>query len=202
MKKVFNLLMMAGVVMAVMSSCDEKAALAKDVAGSWQAGETVISNDNTGVVSGMDNLTFELSGEGSAGGKVLITTNMSLERPSDPTGPLGRPFSISVAATSTIGGTWAAVDDDELDLHLDPSTLAITIDPDDVGLTMDPLAGTTRPELDSIRPQMADYLKAQLTGTMKSYYGRFGRLDDVKVKDKGAVLKLEVADKDVVLHRL
>lgn len=202
MKNLLKLLMASGVILAGMSSCDEKAALAKDVAGSWQSGETEIFNDNTGVVTGADNLTFALSEDGASGGTVTLTTNMSVERPSDPTGALGRPFSVSVAATSTIQGSWAAVDDDEIDVHLDASTLAVNVDPDAVALTMDPLAGTTVANLDSIRPQMADFVKAQLVTKMRTYYSRFARLDDVKVRDKGASLRIEAGDKEIVLRRL
>ncbi len=194
--------MAVGVILAGMSSCDEKAALAKDVAGSWQSDETEIFNDNTGVVTGADNLTFALSEDGAAGGTVTFTTNMSVERPSDPSGPLGLPFSVSVAATSTIQGNWAAVDDDEIDVHLDAATFALNVDPDAVALIMDPLAGTTEASLDSIRPQMADFVRTQLMTKMRTYYNRFARLDDVKIKNKGALLQIEAGDKEIILHRI
>ena len=87
-------------------------------------------------------------------------------------------------------------------MHLDASTLAVNVDPDAVALTMDPLAGTTVANLDSIRPQMADFVKAQLVTKMRTYYSRFARLDDVKVRDKGASLRIEAGDKEIVLRRL
>lgn len=108
------------------------------------------------------------------------------------------PLSLTAAAVATIRGTWTALDDDELSLNLDPSTLKVMVDPDEVSSTPSAIS-VTPPAIDSIRPVVADNISRSLTTALAARYAGIRLFDDVKIK--GKLMKYEIGHKDHVLTR-
>lgn len=194
-------LALAAAIVTGLTSCDEKAKLAGDVAGTWSTEQIELYNDAQGQAFGNDMFVFDLSGKDSRGGTVNIASTISLTRAADAISPANQPFSVSVAATSSINGKWQAVDDDEITISFDANSLKVSVDPDAVALVANPLSGQTQSEIDSIRPQMAAMYQMELTNAMRSHYSKYTKLDDVKLKNNGTTLNIEVGDTDMPLQK-
>lgn len=186
---------------AGLASCDEKAKLADNVTGTWSTEQIELYNNAHGQAFGNDIFVFEKSAKDSHGGTVSIASTLSLTRAADALTPLDQPFSISIAATSSINGSWEAVDNDDIVIHFNTGSLAVTVDPDAVALVANPLSEMTQSEIDSIRPQTAAMYQMELTNAMRNHYSKYTKLDDVKLKDNGSTLKFEVGNKDFLLQK-
>ena len=68
-------------------------------------------------------------------------------------------------------------------------------------LTTNLLTGAEAPSTESLRPQMAEAIRSNLSHVLAMRYLSYRKLDDVKVKDKGAMLKFEVGKQDYILSR-
>lgn len=200
MRKTTMFLLAVG-FLAAFSSCNERKDLAKKVEGEWASAPVKLANDASGQSTTVDNVIFSIDPATGEGGTVQISSMISLRRPAGtPASPFG-PYEVSVAARSSVSGTWKAVDDDEIRIALDYATFDVSVDPDMVDLVSNPLAGTEHAAIDSIRPQMVKFYNAELTRMMESYYSGFADIDDVKSLDNGSTLKMEIADRDYVFTR-
>ncbi|MBD5260342.1 MAG: hypothetical protein HDR89_00730 [Bacteroides sp.] len=186
---------------AGLTACNEEEKLAKDVAGAWSTDQQTLFNNAQGQATGGDVFTFEVDPKTKKGGIVNVATNISLSRASDALTPANQPFSVSVAALASVSGRWEAIDDDEIRIDFDANTLKVTVDPEAVALVANPLSGTSQAEVDSLRPQMAQFYQTELMNTMSARYSSFSKLDDVKLRNSGKTLKFEASDIDYILQR-
>lgn len=201
MKHLLLNMALAGALVAGLASCDSKSKLASEVAGTWTTEQQTISNDAQGITSGNDVISFQVNDKDKRGGDVSIASTLSLTHAANALTPANEPFSTTVAATASISGKWIAVDDDDIVITLDANSLKVSVDPDAVALTANPMSEMTQSKIDSLRPQMAQFYQTELTNTMRQHYSDYSRIDDIKLKDNGAILKIEVKDNDLILHR-
>ncbi len=190
------------VVLAVgMTSCNEEEKLAKEVAGTWSTEQQTFFNNDQGQASGGDVFTFEVDPAAKTGGIVNVASSISLSRGADALTPANEPYSLSVAAMASVSGRWTAVDDDEIRIDFDANSLKVSVDPEAVALVANPLSGASQADVDSLRPQMAQFYQTELTNAMRVRYSTFTKLDDVKVRNSGQTLKFEAVKTDYVLQR-
>lgn len=202
MKKILFLLAPVAVMASVLFSCESRSKVINEVAGSWSTAPMQLSNDADGQTSVIDNLVFMAYNEKSeAAGTLMISSALSVQKAAGASASVAQPFAVSVSATACISGTWRMVDDDEIMIDFDSNSLKVQVDPDMVELLMNPLSGAEQPAIDSLKPQTASFYAMQLKSEMLAHYAAYSRLDDVKVKEKGEVLQIEVNDRDIVLHR-
>lgn len=183
------------------TGCNETARLAKDVTGTWSSAPIELGNDTQGQTTTVETFTFE-NENGTPGGVIMIESMISQQKGMATDAVAGgSPFAMTVAAKASVSGTWEAIDDDEIRVILDMSSLMVTVDPEAVSLVANPLSGTTSSEIDSLRPAMADFVTADLTGLVKAHYLKYALLDDVKVKENGKILEVEVGKTDMIMRR-
>lgn len=183
-------------------SCDETARLAKELPGSW-AGTPENFTDNASVtatiVETLDiSANPEQSTKGNRGG-VLTVVGM-LSAGTQIVGEVGlvEPLGLTVSGRSTISGTWTVIDDDEVVVSLDPSTLDVSIDPDAV-VVNGVISEINGPRIDSIRPSVASTISQSIKMALANRYSAVRRLDDVKIK--GPLMKFEIGHTDYVFTR-
>lgn len=189
----------AAVCAMLFSSCNEEAKLARDIEGTWSGAPEVFVNDASSRSTIIETFTFER--DTTKSGTVMIGALVSSTGAVQGTDAIVQPFSVSAAAKSTISGRWQVIDDDELVLTLDPSTMKVEVDPSAVVLTTNLLTGAEAPSTESLRPQMAEAIRSNLSHVLAMRYLSYRKLDDVKVKDKGTMLKFEVGKQDYILSR-
>lgn len=203
-KTLFTLLPLAELlaVVALLYGCSNLSArLAQDVAGDWQSTPESLSDNGVLTASIVDFYDFgepgasdngSYTGPLSINGMINITTQIA----ADSTGV--QPTELSASARSSVSGTWTVIDDDEIVVSLDLSTISVDVDPQGVALNV-PSLGGREPAVDSISANIAASIKASLAQALTLRYGKINHLDDVKVK--GNLLKYEIGHEDFVLTR-
>lgn len=192
----------AAVVCALsFASCNEKARLASEVEGTWSAAPSSLANNASGDYTVIDTYTFTRDASGGEGGSVMITGMLNgVMASTHPVLSLDQPISTSVSGTATITGTWKAVDDDEIAVMLDPTSLKVTVNPVEMVLTSNILTDATANKPEEMSASVADKAKMEFERVLRPYYTRINHLDDVKVKD-GTILKYEIGDRDYSMMR-
>lgn len=183
-------------------SCDETARLAKELPGSW-AGTPENFTDNASVtatiVETLDiSANPEQTAKGNRGGVLTVVGMLSAGTQIVGEVGLAEPLGLTVSGQSRISGTWTAIDDDEIVVALDPSTLDVSIDPDAV-VVNGVISEINGPRIDSIRPSVATTMAQSLKMALANRYSAVRRLDDVKIK--GPLMKFEIGHTDYVFTR-
>lgn len=184
------------------TSCDEASRLAKNVCGAWTGTPTGVAG-TTLQSSVIETFTFTLddAAKDARSGNLTITSVITSQSTFGGDAVAGLPaVNLSIASTGSITGTWTAVDDDEITVSLDPRSLTVTVDPDAVELSSGMFTTNMGEQIDSLRPQLTNAVRLELTNDLATRYASFNHFDDVKVK-KGALLKFEIGPTDYVLTR-
>lgn len=191
----------AAALLVAVSACNERKALAGKVSGEWATAPVKLDNNMVGQSSVIDNVMFVVDPASGEGGQINVSSMVSLSRPTGgDVSPFGA-YEVSVAATASIAGTWRAIDDDEIDVSLDFSSLNVEVDPSQVALVSNPLNGGEYAQTDSVKPQLAEYYRSEITRQLQAYYGAWNRFDDVKIEKPGTTMSLEISDRDYVFRR-
>lgn len=83
---------------------------------------------------------------------------------------------------------------------LDDNSFTLTIDPEAVTFSQNLLDGQQDPETETLKQQVIEKYNAMLAPTMKAYFTKFGRLDDIKVQKN--LLNCEIADSDYIFRAI
>lgn len=185
MKKTLLAITAAAAVLGL-ASCDSR----PDVAGSWY-GEANLPIE--GAATTYANVVYDLNADGGAVASYTINFTKALPQSTQ----IVSPYQTSVSATATINGTWQwlADEDDELALSFDPSTLTVTVDPEALEMRTNVITDEQAPELDSLRPQIANLYCADVENAIRAHASSLV-LDDVKAD--GKQLTFEIGDKKYV----
>ncbi|MCM1484422.1 MAG: hypothetical protein NC043_08795 [Muribaculaceae bacterium] len=179
-------------------SCNEAGKLASAVEGTWSGAPVRLIDESASSAMIIDNMILTVDSTGRGGELImsgLITTTAQLQG----TQAVMQPFSMSASAKSTATGSWTAVSEDEINVNINPATIAVTVDPQAIELTANLLTGSTTPEPETLKPQLAQSIQSQLSGALQLRYAGMKHFDDVKVK--GNVMKLEVNDAEYTFSR-
>ena len=179
-------------------SCDDTARLIKDVTGTWSGAPEKLVDNSASSATIIDTYTFTAIPD-TKGGNVTITSLISVTGQIDGAQAIVQPFSLSASGTASIQGTWAAIDDDEIALSLEPKTLDVNIDPQAVVLSSSLLSGNTSAAVDSMKPALVQTIKAQVQQAVTARYLSMKHLDDVDVK--GSILKYEIGKHHYTMSR-
>lgn len=197
MKKILYLALPA-LLAATVSSCDEKARLASDIEGSWSGTPERIYVSDAASSTITRIFTF-VKGGNDTPATVIADVTFSTEQAVQPSDSIVQPVTITAAGSATISGTWSAIDDDEIAIVFDYSTMKVDVDPEAVAVDYDILSSTDTPQLEALRPAMAQSVKTHLTRVMTQSVFDFARLDDIKIK--GNIMSCEINKKDLTFHR-
>lgn len=184
-----------------LAGCDSPSKLADRVSGSWTGDMQAIPVGRAGTSSIVERITFQRDSS-MAGGIVIISADISSDQPVESArGELVDVVSVTAAARSTITGTWRAIDNDGIALDLDMRSINVRVDPDMVELLVNPLTDANRPVIDSVRPQMVNYMHALIARAMHDHYLTYSRLEDVALVNNGADLEMEIDHHNMMFHR-
>lgn len=195
-----NAILIGAAVMLGMTvaSCESATRLAKDMEGTWAGAVDRIPGDalSSDLYS---SYTFSYDAENSTpGGDIVINSTLSANYTDNIiVGELPSSVAVTVAGTSTINGTWTAIDDDEIVITLNPSTLNVSLDPDAQALTTS-ATGLTAETIDTLKPRLLSMIKDRVAYDLRIKYSSPIRMDDVKIKN-GKTMKYEINDIDYTL---
>lgn len=186
--------------MLVVSSCSKS----DRFAGVWQGNQERIDNvREASDASTTVTLDFAPSQENSGTGTVSITAVIEVEQPVNGTFGLDEAYQTNVSATASITGRYVTEDndDDDIIITFDPSSLKVNVDPDGVTFSENVATGMQQSMLDSLTEATADHWRAILTPVMRDVFGRYTKIEDIKVHHSD-FLSCEVADRDYTFRRV
>ncbi len=193
-------ILLGAAVLASLSlvSCESASRLAKEVDGTWTGGVDRIPGEalNSDLFS---TYTFEYDDSAKTpGGNIVINSTLSTNYSDNVViGTEPSTVEMTLAGTSTVTGTWTAVDDDEIIITLNPSSLEVKIDPDAQTITTT-LPDASTEAIDTLKPQLVSLIKDRLAYDLRIKYSSPIHMDDIKVLN-GKTLNYEINDIDYTL---
>lgn len=204
--KIHSLYAALSVLLSVIfSACDSK----PDVEGTWVGTMQQLSPTGQEGVTGplvnssvVTRIQFLPMPSDSIDGKIVLMSDISAQDEiAEYNGvSLDVPYEVSVAASSSIEGTYKFADDDDIAIFLDNSTLQVTIDPKAVKFTSNALTGQQNPEIENLREGQYWRFNSDIMANMRLVYSKYQNLSDVKIKDN--ILSCEVSDRDMTFRKV
>lgn len=195
------LLVCAWAAMLLATACERT----PQVEGTWiGAPARIDSNASTGVLGPVADCTvastLNFAPTDKKSGAVTITSDINmLDAVNAPVDSPIATYEISVSATASISGTYEFTEGDDMVLTLDYNTLTVHLDPDAVTYNQNLIDNAQAPEIDSLRPILADRYRAALASQLRTEYTKYQHLEDIKIKS--SILTCEVADRDLSFRK-
>ena len=206
-----------------LSSCDDASKMAGKITGTWQ-GEK-ISMDKSGKpgehkdikdgdkkdrkdghdrmaqveMTCVPTLTFTRDAS-TNGGNVTISAAYTVSQGVATTESVSLPVKATVSGTATAQGTWAAKDDDDIIVTLDPTKTSVTVDPSTLALSYAVLTDSPASQLDSIKSGVAANIETQVKGMIEGRISKLRKFDDIKFINDNT-MKLEVCHRKVTFTK-
>lgn len=197
MKKLLQLI--PAVALLVMAcSCDSKSKLANDINGTWASSPDRLADNNGSSASIIRILEFDKLPD-QAGGTLVMSGLVSVNSGIPQSGEINMPISYTASGVATITGQWTVIDDDEIAVVLDGTTLKVDVDPQGVVLDYNVLSGTSAPDTTAIKPALAEMVKKVITNGVQTQFFNAKKIDDIKIKDN--MMSCEIDDHDITLRR-
>lgn len=187
------LLIFAAAGSLLLSGCDNR----EKIEGAWESSPMKL--DVPGTATSSATLSYVFNQDGS----VAMSSDINLTEPMNKqVDEMDMAYQVSVSATASIRGTWQYAHDenDEVVIVLDDNSFSLNIDPEAVTFSQNLLDGQQAPETEAMKQQAMEKYNAMLTPTMKAYFTRFGKLDDIKVQKD--FLNCEIGDHDYIFRAL
>lgn len=173
------------------TSCDDSSGLAKKVEGTWSGAPEHLIDNSASSATITETYSF-FRDPNAKSGDVVRSALVSVSGQISGTQAVIQPFSMTAGATAVVRGRWDAHDDDEIYFIWNDSTLTVNVDPEAVTLSMNILTGNESPSLDSLKPQLAESIRAQVARAVEVRFIGTRKFDDVKIK--GNIMDYEVND--------
>ena len=163
--------------------------------GSWMASAPthysapMPPNSSANLITGID----FLEGETSTSGPLVLTSlvDISQQLPAD-TLIIAEPYDVSVAASTSLRGTWTLMDDDEIAIAVDLNTLQVNIDQNGVTFSQNILTRANAATVDSLTQVSVNYWKREISRAWKYEMSHVNYLEDVEVSPDRNMLTFEV----------
>lgn len=181
-----------------LTACSGTSSLAKNIEGSWSGTPKSLSTDIAGSTSIVEIISF-LPGDIKDGGNFDVTAMISATGSVRGMDGTLLPYNLTASASATAQGSWRAIDDDEIAINIDPSTINVAVDPDALVFNNNMITCTEEATLDSIRPDVMNLLEHRIKRDVMTRFMSIKHLDDVKVKSD--LLRFEIDDDHYTLSR-
>lgn len=185
-----------------LSSCSSRSSLAREIEGVWSGTPESIF-DNSALSATLietyqfDNLPAEESGTVTGGsvnivGMLTATVQLVVDE-------FEQPLSFTSSARSSIIGTWDAIEDDEIALNLNLTTLNIVVDPDAVIPGSALMNDNGIAKIEQMKPEIINMIASGLKQSLSKRYSSMKKLDDIEID--GSTLKFESGKIDYTFSR-
>lgn len=178
---------------ATLTSCENSSKLADSIAGTWSGAPEKLIDNNSSAATITETYTF-MHDKASNGGDVIVTALISVTGAVSGTEAFIQPFSIAAAATAQISGTWEAKSDNKIAFEWNDSTLVVNVDPQAVTLSANLLTNSESPSVESLKPQFAESIKAQVAQAVEVKFLAVRKFDSIKFNDR--IMEYKVNDEN------
>ncbi|MDE6266879.1 MAG: hypothetical protein K2M07_05975 [Muribaculaceae bacterium] len=197
MKKILGSLAAILIILGF-SSCDSRQSLAKNIKGSWTSAPDKITDTGT-MSTGVIRLMDFIKTPSEAGGDFIMTAMVSVSSQLPMTDSVAEPVSITASGIATIRGTWAAHDDDEIAVVVEPGTFDIQVDSSAVVLSSNYLFNEKTSDMATLKPSAIEMVRNQIRETVQNDFLSIRKIDDIKIYDN--MMSCEINDVDFTMRR-
>lgn len=186
--------------MLIMSaSCDSKARLSEEVQGVWGSAPEQIQDTGAEQATLVRLMEFNASSSAQAEGTVTMTALITVENTMPANDSIVAPLEITASGTATISGYYQAIDDDELAVTLDASSLTVSVDPQAVQLNYNALTTESSAQVDKLKPAAAMLASQQIRRAAQNTFYTLNKIDDIKINNK--LMSCEIGKHDLTFRR-
>lgn len=188
---------------ALFTSCESKTKLAKSIEGSWTATPERLADDDA--VSATSVRIFDFLPDTTTpvtNGQLVMSSMVTITTAADNSGDtdgIMQHYTVSASGVATVTGTWTVIDDDEVRIDVDPSSLTVKVDPQGVEVNVNAITSQTVSVPDSIKPAFAESVKAQIRRLVEKQFFDVSKIDDIEIKDE--FMTMEINKRDYSLRR-
>lgn len=191
--------LLIGVAIVATTSCNEQASLANKLSGSWVGTpERVETTDARTTTTITQSLSFALENGSKISGPVEASAQFTVESGTPLTATTVQPIAMTVSGVATISGKWEAIDDDEVAVRYDFSSMKVSVDPSDVVLEYNIATQSSAPVDSTLTPSMVAAIKASLERVFHNQIFNYAKIDDIKIK--GPLMSCEINKRDFSFH--
>lgn len=170
--------------------------------GLWDSTPTTLGSQSQMNSTATISMEFNEVPGSSRNGDVVLRAYINMEEATVPQyDNLVESYALSVAATARINGKYNIIDDDEVVITLDPTSLEVVVDPEAVKFRNNVITDAQKPMLDSLRPAAAAHLEAVIRPQISQEFYKYDRLDDIKIKN-GSFMSCEIGDRDYTFRKV
>lgn len=194
MKKLFPIFALL-TLLFTLSSCNEKSKLADRLTGLWTSTpQRIATNDSRATTTVTTMLTFVNDENSKTGGTVTGGAQFNILTGTDLQGTLQQPISVTANGKASISGEWEAIDDDEIMVTWDYSTLKVEIDPTAVEMDYNVVTGDATPVDMTLKDSLVQSINATMTNALSTQTFRSGEFDDIKFTNDDVTMTCETPD--------
>lgn len=193
MKRILSILALPAIVMGL-SSCNEKKSLADKLAGTWiSAPERIATDDTRATTTVTATLTFTTDVNTNPGGNVSAAADFSILTGTEAQAAAIQPISVSASGKAYVTGRWEAVDNDEIMVTWDYSTLKVDVAPEAVEMEYDVMTSETEPVDVFLKSRVAKSISSTMTTALSTGLFRSGKIDDIEFSNNGSTMTCETS---------
>lgn len=196
----FAILSVLGLV-SLITSCSKT----EPLTGAWQGNPTRFAVKGAEYATNTITLDFASDQSEYRSGQVNISAVIDIEQAVNTTidNTFNQPYTVSVAATASITGRYAAEKDDDEDIlvHFDPSTFTVNIDPDGVTFSENILTGAAQSTLDSVTNATVERWRAAITAAVQAEFEKYSKIEDIRIHHDN-IMSCEIADRDETFRQM
>ena len=202
MKKIISALCIAVGVISL-TSCNEKAKLAGNIVGTWNSNPERIATADTRATTTIEpTLIFLKDSTSKTGGDINGYVKFSVLSGTKPQAAAVQPISVTADGKASITGRWEAIDDDEILVKWDYSSLKVSVDSDAIYSNYDYLTQQDSETIENIPMSLDQIINAQLSAALQTEVFNYGKIDDIKFINESTSMKCEINDKDCIFSKL
>ncbi|MGN0210701.1 MAG: hypothetical protein ACI391_06250 [Muribaculaceae bacterium] len=175
------------------SSCSEQ----PKFVGSWLASAPTKYNTpmpENSIVNFVTSMDI-MAGEDNISGPLRLSSLVDItQRIEGDTAVINMPYDVSVAASTTVSGTWTLVDEDEIAIAVDMKSLQVNINANSVTFSQNLLTKVDVATVDSLTEVAIDCWKKEVRRAWTYELSHLQTLDDVEVSENRNMLTFEVGN--------
>lgn len=202
MKKLFSTIALSAMMIGL-ASCNEKSKLADRLTGFWTSSpERIATNDSRATTTVTTSLTFINDESSNTGGDITGGVEFTILTGTEAQAAMIQPISITANGKASISGRWEAIDDDEIMVTWNYSTLKVDIDPEAVEMEYNVMDQASSPVDIALKSQLVKSITATMTTALSTETFRSGKIDDIEFSNSGATMTCETPDdRDVTFSK-
>lgn len=187
-------ILLTALVTLLLTSCESKTNLAKNVEGTWATNAEKIKADDALEATATYMIQFTPSdGTNPLDGKFDMAALVEITNMAAPSDAVEQAYSVSAGGIASLQGSYTIKDDDDIAIVTDASSFNVSVDPKGVILVNNIIDESNTPVVnDSLSQIYSTHVKEQIASVLQQKMLCIRKIEDIKFKNNS--MKCEIND--------